>query len=59
MLGIKIGKGGIVGSNAVVTKDIEPYFIVEGLQNLSKKEPRVETSVSGIPLTVHSIPRMT
>ena len=29
--GIRIGKGSIVGANAVVTKDVEPYSIVGGV----------------------------
>lgn len=30
--GIRIGKGAIVGANAVVTKDVAPMTIVAGIQ---------------------------
>jgi virginiamycin A acetyltransferase len=30
MQGIKIGHGAIIGTNALVTKDVEPYSIVGG-----------------------------
>ena len=31
MSGVKIGDGAIVGTRAVVTKDVEPYSIVGGI----------------------------
>lgn len=31
MKGLKIGKGAVVGANAVVTKDVEPYTVVGGI----------------------------
>jgi acetyltransferase-like isoleucine patch superfamily enzyme len=31
MSGIKIGRGAVVGSNSVVTKDVEPYTVVAGM----------------------------
>lgn len=31
MPGVRIGKGAIIGANAVVTKDIQPYTIVAGV----------------------------
>jgi tetrahydrodipicolinate N-succinyltransferase len=31
MPGVKIGNGAVVGSGAIVTKDVEPYTIVAGI----------------------------
>ena len=31
MPGVKIGKGSVIGANAVVTKDVEPYSIMAGV----------------------------
>lgn len=31
MSGVKIGHGAVIGSNAIVTKDVEPYAIVGGV----------------------------
>ena len=30
MPGVRIGKGSIIGANAVVTKDVPPYCVVGG-----------------------------
>lgn len=38
MPGINIGKGGVVGSNAVVTKNVEPYQVVAGIPAKPIKE---------------------
>jgi acetyltransferase-like isoleucine patch superfamily enzyme len=45
--GVTIGKGAIVGANAVVTKDVAPYTVVAGIpaQMISK---RLETKPSGV-----------
>lgn len=32
--GIYIGRGSVIGSNAIVTKDVLPYSIIGGIQNL-------------------------
>lgn len=37
MQGITIGKGSIVGSNSVITKDIQPYSIVVGVSKVISK----------------------
>jgi acetyltransferase-like isoleucine patch superfamily enzyme len=38
MPGINIGKGGVVGSNAVVTKNVEPFQVVAGIPAKPIKE---------------------
>lgn len=43
MPGVKIGKGSIIGANAVVTKDVPPYSVVVGpaariIKNMSTQE---------------------
>lgn len=46
MPGVFIGKGSIIGANAVVTKDVEPYSIVGGVPaKLIRKREKTEVLI--------------
>jgi serine acetyltransferase len=38
MAGVTIGDGAVVGTRAVVTKDVEPYSIVVGIPTIQKRK---------------------